>query len=201
MHWNWLSKLLLASRNQIYQQNRKRLERNTHSSTSTQISSGFPSCPQYGSEVAGLMGLMLYLYGPYYSFCVTGKLLTINWVWNGSCLFISKRAFTSVRASLHVLSLFHAEIFSIIALLPLTFAWDYINSIWWILQITERVALAVMLWTGFREVIGSNIGCNTCYLDRSLWWFSSLQTNAGMMSRLDHDSYLPNPFQFIIVSS
>lgn len=120
-------------------QARKWLEKNTHSSTSTQISSGFPFCFQYGSEVAGLMDLMLYLYRPYYSFCVTGKLLTINWVWNGPAFsFLSEPPHVYggsvwLNKSLHVLNLFHAEIFSRSTLLPFTFAWDDINSIWRIL--------------------------------------------------------------------
>jgi hypothetical protein len=64
---------------------------------------------------------------------------------------------------------------------------------------TEQADLDVTLYICILDVLGSNLGRSTGYSERISRYFpQSLQTNAGIVTRLGHDRFLPNPFQFII---
>jgi hypothetical protein len=64
----------------------------------------------------------------------------------------------------------------------------------------ERVSVAAVRYTPILEVLGSNLGQETGY-PVFYRFLQSLQTNFRIVPGLGHDSFLPNPFQFIIFQS
>jgi hypothetical protein len=84
---------------------------------------------------------------------------------------------------------FHVEQFSVLCKsVPVKSYRKYLS--------TERVGIPVMFWTRIWEVRYSNLGQNTGYPDRVFVFFLSLQKNSGIVPRLGHDRFLPNPFHF-----
>jgi hypothetical protein len=54
------------------------------------------------------------------------------------------------------------------------------------------------LQTGIPHILASNLGPNTGYLGCGFRGFSqSLYVNAGILSRLSYDRFLPNPLQIL----
>jgi hypothetical protein len=58
----------------------------------------------------------------------------------------------------------------------------------------EWAPIAVTLLPRTWEVVGSNLGCNTDYRDVLRGLPQSLQINAGIVLRLRHNCFVPNPF-------
>jgi hypothetical protein len=62
------------------------------------------------------------------------------------------------------------------------------------ISFTKLFGVAVMLLIHIRGMLGSNLGRDTGYHGIS----QSLQPNAGIVPQLGKDSFLSNPFKFII---
>jgi hypothetical protein len=58
----------------------------------------------------------------------------------------------------------------------------------------EWLALLLRIW----EVLGSDFGSETGYVDLGFSWFSSVPPGKCMDIKLGHSCFLPYPFQFII---
>jgi hypothetical protein len=62
-----------------------------------------------------------------------------------------------------------------------------------------KVGVSATLWTSIQEAVGSNRGRETPAIRRILNAFSqSLQSNFGVILRLDGTQFLPNTAQFLI---
>jgi hypothetical protein len=61
---------------------------------------------------------------------------------------------------------------------------------------TEKAGIAVTLETCIFELLGSSLGRDTSYPDLRFFVFFSQSrwTNVGLVLRLCHDLFLPNPF-------
>lgn len=66
---------------------------------------------------------------------------------------------------------------------------------------TERVSIYITLFTSIRDVFGSNFGRGTQWLGIIRSFPQSLQENYKLIPWLGNDRFLPNPFQFIHLSS
>jgi hypothetical protein len=61
----------------------------------------------------------------------------------------------------------------------------------------RKGCLAVPIQACIREVLGSNLGRNTEYLEVFRGFSRALQANFGIVLPLGHEQFLPNPFLFI----
>jgi hypothetical protein len=62
-------------------------------------------------------------------------------------------------------------------------------------QVICHPRLAITLETCIQEVLASNLGRDTVYLIEVFGGFpDSVQTNPGIVHKLSHDRFLPNPF-------